>query len=221
MLHADRCCNTFENDMKLKVKSRYIVVWVRCSTLRLFLRGCAEGAGWLSMVGNPSTIIPEPYHHQWVTETNDDVIKWKHFPRYWPFVRGIHRSPVNSPHKGQWRGALMLSLICAWKKNGWVNNRKAGDFRRHHAHYDVIVMSYRFTKADRARSSHLLPWINIMIGSRLNSTIHDHQKAMTFCTYNTKNFVLGGGPRLYRFASGEWKWRKLNPTIYIHGCVLL
>ena len=21
-----------------------------------------------------------------------DVIKWKHFPRYWPFVRGIHRS---------------------------------------------------------------------------------------------------------------------------------
>ena len=25
---------------------------------------------------------------------HDDVIKWKHFPRYWPFVRGIHRSPV-------------------------------------------------------------------------------------------------------------------------------
>ena len=53
---------------------------------------------------------------------HDDVIKWKHFPRYWPFVRGIQRSPVNSPHKGQWRGALMLSLICAWI-NGWVNNR--------------------------------------------------------------------------------------------------
>ena len=45
---------------------------------------------------------------------HDDVIKWKHFPRYWPFVRGIHRSPVNSPHKGQWRGALMFSVICAW-----------------------------------------------------------------------------------------------------------
>ena len=39
---------------------------------------------------------------------HDNVIKWKHFPRYWPFVRGIHRSPVNSPHKGQWRGALMF-----------------------------------------------------------------------------------------------------------------
>ena len=39
---------------------------------------------------------------------HDDVIKWKNFPRYCPFVRGIHRSPVNSPHKGQWRGALMF-----------------------------------------------------------------------------------------------------------------
>ena len=32
-----------------------------------------------------------------------DVITWKHFPRYWPFMRGIHQSPMNSPHKGQWR----------------------------------------------------------------------------------------------------------------------
>ena len=42
--------------------------------------------------------------------------KWKHFPRNRPFVRDIHRSPVNSPHKGQWRGALMFSLICALNK---------------------------------------------------------------------------------------------------------
>ena len=39
---------------------------------------------------------------------HDDVIKWKHFPCYWPFVRGIHRSPVNSPPKGQGRRALMF-----------------------------------------------------------------------------------------------------------------
>ena len=64
---------------------------------------------------------------------------WKHFPRYWPFVRGIYRSPVNSPHKGQWRRALMFSLICT-RINGWVNNGEAGDLRRHRAHYDVIVM---------------------------------------------------------------------------------
>ena len=72
---------------------------------------------------------------------HDDVIKWKHFPRHWPFVREIHRSPVNFPHKGQWRGALMFSLIYA-RINNWVNNREAGDLRRQHGHYDVIVMSH-------------------------------------------------------------------------------
>ena len=70
---------------------------------------------------------------------HDDVIKWKYFPRYWPFERGIHRSQVKSPHKGQWRGALVFSLICAWI-NGWVNNREAGDLRLFRAHYDVTVM---------------------------------------------------------------------------------
>ena len=70
---------------------------------------------------------------------HDDVIKWKPFPHYWPFVRRIHRSPVNSTHKGQWCGALMFSLICVWI-NDWVYNRVAGHLRRYRAHYDVIVM---------------------------------------------------------------------------------
>ena len=56
-----------------------------------------------------------------------------------PFTREIHQSPVNSPHKEQWRGDLMFSLICA-SINDWVNNREAADLRRHRAHYDVIVM---------------------------------------------------------------------------------
>ena len=83
--------------------------------------------------------------HDWLFKSlqlilkHDDVIKWKHFPRYWPFVRGIHRSPVNSPHKGQWRGALMFSLICI-RINGCVYNGEAGDLRRHRAHYAVTVM---------------------------------------------------------------------------------
>ena len=72
---------------------------------------------------------------------HDDVIKWKHFLRYWPFVRGIHRYPVNSPLKGQWRRALMFSLICTWIKS-WVHNHEAGDWRCHRVHYDVTVMSY-------------------------------------------------------------------------------
>ena len=76
------------------------------------------------------------------TETqHDDVIKWKEFPCYWPFVRGIW-SPVDSLHKSQRCGALMFSSICAWT-NGWVNNRDAGDMRRHRAHNGITVMNLR------------------------------------------------------------------------------
>ena len=71
-----------------------------------------------------------------------DVIKWTHFPRYWPFVRGM-----NSPHKGQWRGALMFSFICAWT-NGWANNREAGDLRRYRAHYDPAIMNIGIGEVD-------------------------------------------------------------------------
>ena len=64
---------------------------------------------------------------------HDDVIKWKHFPRYWPFVREFI-GHLWIPR------ALTFSLICAWI-NGWVNNRKDGDLRRHAAHNDVTVMT--------------------------------------------------------------------------------
>ena len=83
------------------------------------------GDRWLSSQMTHTAIM--------MTSSNDVI------PRYWPFVRGIHRSPVNSQHKGQWRGALMLSLICV-SINGCVNNREDGDLRRHRPHYDVIVM---------------------------------------------------------------------------------
>ena len=47
----------------------------------------------------------------------------------------------DSSHKGQWHGALMFSLICAWT-NGWANNQDPGDLRRHRAHYDVTATSH-------------------------------------------------------------------------------
>ena len=80
-----------------------------------------------------------PCLERWSLYWHDNVIKWKRFPRYWPSVRGIHRWLVNSPHKGQWRGALMFSLICAWI-NGWSRNRDAGNLRHHRVHYHVTVM---------------------------------------------------------------------------------
>ena len=80
------------------------------------------------------TLNSRPQYHE-------DVIKWKTFPRYWPFVQIINRSPVNFPHKGQWRRALMFSLICAWIIGcANTNTREARDLRRHVAYYDVILI---------------------------------------------------------------------------------
>ena len=69
---------------------------------------------------------------------------WRHqmetFSALLAHCAGNSPVPVNSPHKGQWRGSLMFSLIYAWI-NDWVNNRWAGNLRRHRGHCDVIVMS--------------------------------------------------------------------------------
>ena len=81
-----------------------------------------------------------PCGHDMGFLSHDDVIKWKHFPHHWSFVRGIHRSSLNSPHKGQWRGTLMFSLICAWTE-AWVNDREASDLRHHRAHYDIVMLN--------------------------------------------------------------------------------
>ena len=78
---------------------------------------------------------------------HDVVIKWKYFPLRWPFVRGIHRSPVNSPYKGQWRGTFDVFSSVPEPTVEWT-----GDLWRHRSHYDDIVMTpvgiFRFAKRD-------------------------------------------------------------------------
>ena len=115
---------------------------------------------------------------------HDDVIKWKHFPRYWPFVRGIDRSPVNSPHKSQWRGALMFALICAVKKRlskhswGWW-------FETHRAHYDVIII-INPSIYSRERSKQC--WLEILWISNIHSLISNwwHVLAVILKNYSWK-----------------------------------
>ena len=68
---------------------------------------------------------------------------WRHqmetFRALPALCEGIHWSLVDSPHKGQWRGILMFSLICAWT-NGWANNQDVGDLKHHRTHYCITVM---------------------------------------------------------------------------------
>ena len=56
--------------------------------------------------------------------TEDAVIKWKHLPRYWPFVRGIHRSPVNSPHKGPLTRSF--GVFFDLRLNKWLSKQSWG-----------------------------------------------------------------------------------------------
>ena len=98
--------------------------------------------GWRALwVGSLGWIMK-----QWVyryCSHNVFVTWWRHqmetFSAWLALCAGNSPVPVNSPHKGQWRGALVWSLICVWI-NGWVNNHEAGDLRRHRGHYDVILM---------------------------------------------------------------------------------
>ena len=130
---------------------RLFTIWLLASRFFVFFWE------WNRQISKTNVLNHADFQPVWVQkytainmELDNDEVLWlwvvfmmtssngKKIPRYWPFVRGIHRSPVNSPHKGQWCGAPMFSLICAWI-SAWINNREAGDLRRHGTHYYVIV----------------------------------------------------------------------------------
>ena len=140
-LSVDEWKRMFGHNVQVNQKTQFMLlwmVWIIWNSHRTFLRVVLVNTLfelYISRIHNPSFLSLSSCF----CVDHDDVIKWNNFLRYWPFVRGIHRSPVNSPHKGQWRGALMCSLICVWT-NDWINNREVGDLRLDRGHYDVIVM---------------------------------------------------------------------------------
>ena len=112
---------------------------------------------------------------------------------YCPFVRGIHRSPVNSPRKGKWRGALVFSLICVWT-NDWANHRDAGDLRCRCAQYDVTVMTSRIYVYD------LLTWLsNTYASPHLWWSRSNHVSAFMYVYVHTHMYLyeICGWLRIY------------------------
>ena len=120
---------------------------------------------------------------------------WRHqmetFSALLAICAGNSLVPANSPHKGQWRGTLMFSLICVWI-NGWVNNHEAGDLRRYRGHYDVSVMCH-FSAGDCGdRYVILMSYQNTIISSvdiRWESYLHtwncDTDEKYFFWAWNT------------------------------------
>ena len=69
------------------------------TSLNAKFHGCSIISISGERAGQSMVPLPSPPHAS-RHALYDDVTKWKHFPRYWPLMRGIHRSPVNPPHKG-------------------------------------------------------------------------------------------------------------------------
>ena len=138
---------------------------------------------------------------KWLVDSlqHSDVIKWKYFPCYWPFVRGIHQSPVNSPHKVLWRGTLMFSLICAWA-NGWVNYHYVGDLIRHCAHDDVTVMKASITPV--RRHSMVYKW---RYGHRIIYSKEAEKSATHWFLYSCRVYLLSS-ITLYGMHSQVFTW---------------
>ena len=119
----------------LPVETRYIDIWLPALyILKLWLKHQFTGMDYGHVVCRikHNKMCKKETRQNLDCDCNDkhvDVMKWKLCPRNWWIPRT----------KADWRGALMFSLICVWI-NGWENNREAGDLRRYHAHYDVIVM---------------------------------------------------------------------------------
>ena len=91
-----------------------------------------------------SELHPSNFFHYFCFITLCMMTSSNIFPRYGPFVGGVHRSPVDSPHGGQWRGALELwrFLWPAPQQTVKTNNGDADYLRRHRAHHDVTAMLF-------------------------------------------------------------------------------
>ena len=133
--------------------------------LKKYAHGCVAFCFVVVMLRVPSRLVRSIYpytsgllHWYW---GNRHFTWWrhqrKHFPRYWPFVRGIHRSPVNSPHKEQWRGALVFTLICT-RINGWVNN------------LEVLIIILQVNLFENFETTAFCPGVNVIDAHRQNTS---------------------------------------------------
>ena len=128
----------------------------------------------------------------WADHYHGEVIKWKYFPRDWPFVQG------------QWCRTLMFAFICVWA-NGWATNRDADDLRCHrapslwrHCNDGEKAVSILVSSAQ-----HILPWWSswqwfdrpwcpryITVMCLLDATTH-------YCSYTSHS------------ANGQWQCRMI------------
>ena len=150
--------------------------YVNCH-VTLTIHGHISLGDTFSIISNNNSFRFDPNIWSMMTSSNGNIFRatgplWGNSP-----------VPVNAPHKGQWRGALMFYLIYAWI-NDWINNREAGDLRRQRGHYDVIVMSTQ---------SHF--WLRWWLRKGIN-TLRPRQNGRHFADDTFKRIFLNENVRI-------------------------
>ena len=222
--------NCWENIIvHLCMKYVYCVVLFMLNTImRWWYNGYIAWHVWIIFTPNERWLIPDLAVGTWITKaapakpkacllknkrfmmtsSNGDIFR----------VSGHLCSPVNSPHKGQWRGALVFALICVWI-NGWVNNHEAGDLRRYSAHYDVTVMllHYAWWTPKNEISGMETIFINLWYILFENSmgASHDESSTVYIYTINILQIFYGGHATAFLI---KWKFSKKEEKCK-HSCV--
>ena len=114
----------------------YILRIIHSSVVSMYLWTYQPGHG--SFISNEIIIVSHEERSHLRLQYHDDAIRWKHFPRYWHFVRGISDRWISLTKAGD--EELWCFLWSAPWMNGWVNNSEADDLRSHRVHCNVNVM---------------------------------------------------------------------------------
>ena len=139
--------NEYAANISCRLSNNIFAVWFGCVDIDTFSYICVyyfsfqDNATGIWTLTSQRLLIKHLLlkHNKTKQWYHNDIIEWKHFLCNWTFVWEIYRSSMNFPHKSQWRGALVFSLICAWT-NCCLNNRYDGDLSRDCAHYDATIM---------------------------------------------------------------------------------
>ena len=147
--------------------------------------------------------------------SQDDVIRRKHFPSYWPFVKRINRSQVVSPHKGQWRRDLMFFLYLRPNKRLRKQSRRRwletpSRWLRRHCDMDFFFLWY-VDLCIRANCDHK----NSRDELSLDSTLFASEQSIS--NWKIKFYLQTRKPWISHHSVGYTKWYRGSTELMLFG----
>ena len=159
---------------------------------------------------------------------HDDVIKWKQFPRHWPFVRAIRRlavdlhpypSPPPPPPPLQRPATWRFDVIFDLRLNQRLSKhpRDAGDMRRHRVHRDVTLMWSWCLRLCNSPLFQEFTKVNSLYLSKtdwcIDAGFHMYYR---FCELSIWNYTLLFFLKHMQFSEAFWKLTS-NKLLHIWG----